>query len=235
MALILSMETSTKVCSVCLSNNNTIVAQKQLFEANSHATHLTVLIQELFKDLHNITLQDIDAIAVSSGPGSYTGLRIGVSVAKGISYALSKPLIAITSLECLVQVVKEHPELRGKTDKEVLYCPMIDARRMEVYTALFDASLQMKEEISAQIIDANSYRNLLDKQSIVLFGDGADKCQETIVHPNALFLTGQVPLASNMAILANKKFQNKQFEDLAYFEPFYLKNFVAIVPKNKIF
>ncbi len=235
MALILSMETSTKVCSVCLSNNNTILAKRELFEANSHATHLTVLIQELFKDFPNITLQDIDTIAVSSGPGSYTGLRIGVSVAKGISYALNKPLIAITSLECLAQAAIGHPALQDKTDTELLFCPMIDARRMEVYTALFDASMQMKEKIRAQIIDSKSYRELLDTQSIVFFGDGADKCRDTIVHPNALFLDGQVPLASNMGGLAYKKYQDKQFEDLAYFEPFYLKDFVAIVSKNKIF
>ncbi len=234
MALILSMETSTRVCSVSLSNDNTIVAQRQLFEANSHATHLTVLIQELFKDLPNITLQDIDAIAVSSGPGSYTGLRIGVSVAKGISYALNKPLIAITSLECLAQAVIGHTELQNTTHA-MLYCPMIDARRMEVYTALFDVSMRMTEKISAQIIDSNSYRDLLDTQTIVFFGDGADKCRDTIIHPNALFLEGQFPLASNMAGLARKKYMNKQFEDLAYFEPFYLKDFVATVPRNKIF
>lgn len=235
MALILSMETSTKVCSVCLSSKNTVVAKKQLLEANSHATHLTLLIQELFKGLPNTTLKDIDAIAVSSGPGSYTGLRIGVSVAKGISYALNKPLIGITSLVCLAQAAIGHPDLKGLGDKEVLFCPMVDARRMEVYTALFDASMRMKEKISAQIIDSNSFRDLLDQQSIVFFGDGADKCRDTIVHPNALFLNGLAPLASNMVSLAYKKYQDKNFEDLAYFEPFYLKDFVATVPKNKIF
>ncbi len=235
MALILSLETSTKVCSVCLSKDDSVVAKKELFEANSHATHLTVFIQDLFEQLPNISLEDIDAIAVSSGPGSYTGLRIGVSVAKGICYALNKPLIAITSLECLVQSVINHPELKGKTDDKVFYCPMIDARRMEVYTVLFNAEMQMTKEITAEIIDEESYQTTLDTNTIVFLGDGAEKCKETIIHTNAIFLDNQVPLAANMAKIANAKFKNKEFEDVAYFEPFYLKDFVATTPKKKFF
>ncbi|SMO83381.1 tRNA threonylcarbamoyladenosine biosynthesis protein TsaB [Saccharicrinis carchari] len=235
MALILSLETSTKVCSVCLSDKQTIVAKKQLFEANSHATHLTLFIQNLFNELPDLSMKDIDAVAVSSGPGSYTGLRIGVSVAKGICYALAKPLIAISSLECLAQAAIAHPDLQNIVDTEMLYCPMIDARRMEVYTALFDSAMNLKEKVSARIIDSSSYLNRLNKHTIVFFGDGSDKCRGTIEHSNAVFIKDLAPLASNMAGLAYKKYQNKQFEDLAYFEPFYLKNFVATVSKNKIF
>ncbi|MGQ1785272.1 MULTISPECIES: tRNA (adenosine(37)-N6)-threonylcarbamoyltransferase complex dimerization subunit type 1 TsaB [unclassified Saccharicrinis] len=234
MAIILSLETSTKVCSVCLSNNHTIVAKKELFEANSHATHLTVFIQDLFNDLPDLSINDIDAVAVSSGPGSYTGLRIGVSVAKGICYALHKPLIAITSLECLAQAVINHSALKGKTSKDTLFCPMIDARRMEVYTALFNADMKLVEKISARIIDEDSYKEILDKHPMVFLGDGAEKCKDTIVHSNALFLDGQSPLASNMVNIAHKKFENSDFEDVAYFEPFYLKDFVATTPKKKV-
>lgn len=235
MALILSLETSTKVCSVCLSKDNTIIAKKELFEANSHATHLTIFIQELFNELEDISIQDIDAVAVSSGPGSYTGLRIGVSVAKGICYALSKPLIAITSLESLAQSVINHPELEGKVDENTLFCPMIDARRMEVYTVLFDASMKMKDKISAEIIEEDSYQDELKESTIVFLGDGAEKCKETIKSSNAIFLDGQAPLARNMVNIAHAKFEQQDFVDVAYFEPFYLKDFVATTPKKKIF
>jgi len=234
MALILSLETSTKVCSVCLSNNDTIIAKKELFEANSHASHLTVFIEDLFKELKDIDLKDIDAVAVSSGPGSYTGLRIGVSVAKGICYAINKPLIAITSLECLAQAALNHPELKEIDLNNVLYCPMIDARRMEVYTALFNSKMELHKSISAEIIDETSFSELLQKHPIVFLGDGAEKCKETITHENAIFLDKLAPLASNMVKIAHEKFNNKAFEDVAYFEPFYLKDFVATTPKKKV-
>ncbi|TLX70927.1 tRNA (adenosine(37)-N6)-threonylcarbamoyltransferase complex dimerization subunit type 1 TsaB [Labilibacter sediminis] len=233
MALILSLETSTKVCSVCLSKDGEVVVKKELYEANSHATHLTVFIQDLFKELNEYTLKDVDAVAVSSGPGSYTGLRIGVSVAKGICYAINKPLIAITSLEALAYDVftsDEHKDLDGDT----LYCPMIDARRMEVYTTLFDQNKNMINEISAEIIDEDSYQDKLAKHKVVFFGDGAEKCKGIIQHSNAMFLDHKAPLASNMVEIAFQKFTKEQFEDVAYFEPFYLKDFVATTPKKKV-
>lgn len=229
MSLILSLETSTKVCSVCLFKDNEIIANKELFEANSHATHLTVFIQDLFADLADYSLSDIDAVAVSSGPGSYTGLRIGVSVAKGICYALKKPLIAITSLEVLAYSVKKDMGL-----KDVLLCPMIDARRMEVYTTFFNANMHMQQCITAEIIDEYSFANELERQLVFFFGDGAAKCEEVINHHNAIFLENRVPLASNMIIPALNKFRESDFEDVAYFEPFYLKDFVATKPKNKV-
>ncbi len=234
MALILSLETSTKVCSVCLSSDNEILARKELFEANSHATHLTVLIQELFNNLSNYNISDIDVVAVSSGPGSYTGLRIGVSVAKGICYALNKPLIAITSLECLAHAAFENPLLVGKIDENTIYCPMIDARRMEVYTALFNSKMERIKDISAEIIDETSFKDRLSNSKIVFLGDGAEKCKDVIQHKNAIFLDNQAPLAANMLQLALNKYQNNQFEDVAYFEPFYLKDFIATTPKKKV-
>ena len=230
MALILSLETSTKVCSVCLSKGEEIIAKKELYEANSHATHLTVFIQELFENLDNYTIKDIDAVAVSSGPGSYTGLRIGVSVAKGICYALNKPLIAITSLEALAHAAFDNDNI----SKETLICPMIDARRMEVYTTLFNADMQMVKKISAKIIDENSFAEELATQPILFLGDGAGKCMDIIQSDNATYLKDKAPLAANMVKTANTKFNNKEFENVAYFEPFYLKDFVATTPKKKV-
>ncbi len=234
MALILSIETSTKVCSICLSKDNQIVEKKELYEANSHATHLTVFIKELFENLSDYQLSDIDAVAVSSGPGSYTGLRIGVSVAKGICYALNKPLIAITSLETLTLSVFNHAEFKNQVRNNTLICPMIDARRMEVYTALFNSQKQLVRKISAEIIDEYSFQEELDKHTIIFLGDGAGKCKEVINHQNAIFIDNMNPLAANMIDVAHNKFNNKQFEDVAYFEPFYLKDFIATTPKKKI-
>ncbi len=230
MALILSIETSTKVCSVCLSENDNIIIKKELFEANSHATHLTVFIQDLFNDIKEYKISDIDAVAVSSGPGSYTGLRIGVSVAKGICYALGKPLIAITSLEALAYAAIDNENLKENT----LICPMIDARRMEVYTTLYNAKFEKVKEISAEIIDENSFAETLIQQPILFLGDGAAKCKDVIKNENAIFIENKAPLASNMIKTAYHKFQDKKFEDVAYFEPFYLKDFVATTPKNKV-
>lgn len=234
MALILSLETSTKVCSVCLSENGKVVAKKELFEANSHATHLTVFIQQLFDELLDYDIQNIDAVAVSCGPGSYTGLRIGVSVAKGICYALNKPLIAISSLEALVYSAFDHSKIKDVVGQDTLFCPMIDARRMEVYTTIFNQSKSMIKDITAEIIDENSFKDLLEKHQIIFLGDGSEKCKDIINHPNAIFLDGQVPLAFNMIYLSHEKFSKSEFEDVAYFEPFYLKDFVAIISKKKV-
>ncbi len=234
MALILSLETSTKVCSVCLSKDTEIIAKKELFEANSHATHLTVFIQELFEENKNYQLQDIDAIAVSSGPGSYTGLRIGVSVAKGICYALAKPLIAISSLEALTYFAINNSDVLKNTEDNAWICPMIDARRMEVYTTFFDRNIKSQAEITAEIIDENSFADILNQRQVIFLGDGSAKCKEVIQHPNAVFINQGVPLASNMISAALVKYNNQQFEDVAYFEPFYLKDFIATTPKKKV-
>ena len=232
MAKILSIETSTGVCSVAYSENGKVVASKELFQVNSHASNLTVLIEELFAQDSTPQMKDIDAVAVSSGPGSYTGLRIGVSTAKGICYAINKPLIAIDSMHILTQPlsIKEW----NSSDLPVVFCPLMDARRMEVYTAIFDTQLNLKEDISAKIVDEETFSKWLECNRVIFFGNGADKCKEVIKHDNAVFIDDCHPLAKNLAPLAENYYNKKQFEDVAYFEPFYLKDFVATTPKKKV-
>lgn len=232
MAKILSIETSTGVCSVAYSENGKVVASKELYEINSHASNLTVLIQELFSSDTTPDIKEIDAVAVSSGPGSYTGLRIGVSAAKGICYALNKPLIAIDSMHILSQPVVEHYQQNGTLTP--VFCPLMDARRMEVYTAIFNQKLEMIEAISAKIVDETTFTNWLNEYKVVFFGNGAEKCKGTIQHSNAEFLEDCHPLAKNLAPLAEQFFNEQKFENVAYFEPFYLKDFVATTPKKKV-
>ncbi|MBN2166995.1 MAG: tRNA (adenosine(37)-N6)-threonylcarbamoyltransferase complex dimerization subunit type 1 TsaB [Marinilabiliaceae bacterium] len=232
MALILSIETSTQVCSVALTNNGNLINNKEIWASFSHATHLTVLIDELFEEV-KYKISDIDAVAVSCGPGSYTGLRIGVSTAKGICYALNCKLLAINSLKILAwTVINQHNDLYESND---LFCPMIDARRMEVYTEIFDKMLNSKIEIQAKIIDNESFAKTMINNKVIFFGNGSEKCKNTITHPNASFIDNIHPLAKNMGQLAYEKYFNEEFEDVAYFEPFYLKDFVATTPKNKVF
>ncbi len=227
MSTILCIETSTQVCSCTLSRNGEILLDKTSFKAQSHATLLGVFVNEImdFVRENNLTL---DAVAVSSGPGSYTGLRIGVSQAKGLVFGLDVPLIPIPTHQIMAHMVKH------KVEKDALLCPMIDARRMEVYATFFDTSLNVVRETSADIVDENSYRDLLDTKKVVFFGNGSDKCKSVITHPNAMFLADVHPLASGMVPLAEKAFRGKKFEDAAYFEPFYLKEFVATIAKPKL-
>jgi tRNA threonylcarbamoyladenosine biosynthesis protein TsaB len=232
MAKILSIETSTGVCSVAYSENGKVVASKELFQINSHASNLTVLIEELFAQDSTPDMKDIDAVAVSSGPGSYTGLRIGVSTAKGICYALNKPVIAIDSMHILTQPLVNQEWESSKLP--TVFCPLMDARRMEVYTAVFDKELNVLEAISAKIVDEETFAGLLKNNKVVFFGNGADKCKEVIKHENAIFVDDCHPLAKNLAPLAEKHFAKEKFEDTAYFEPFYLKDFVATTPKKKV-
>lgn len=228
MSCILHIETSTKVCSVALSEDGQTVFEKADFEGPSHAVSLGVFVDEAlsFADSHAIP---VNAVAVSCGPGSYTGLRIGVSMAKGICYGRDLKLIGIPTLELLcVPVLLYHDEL----PEDALLVPMIDARRMEVYSAVFDRALHTVRPIAADIVDGSTYQEYLDKGLVFFFGDGAAKCQEIIQHPNAHFLSGIQPLARNMAPLAEKAVAQEHFEDVAYFEPFYLKEFVASKPKK---
>lgn len=227
MSVLLSIETATEVCSCALSRNGEIVMNKENDARQSHAASLGVFADEIMqfvrkKDLH------IDAIAVSSGPGSYTGLRIGVSEAKGLAYGLNVPLIAIPTPKIMAAIVKD------RVEKSTLLCPMIDARRMEIYATFFDTSLNTIRKTSADIVDENSYRDLLDKQKVAFFGNGAEKCKSVIQHPHALFIPDIKPRASAMALLAENAFNEQNFVNIAYFEPFYLKEFVATVPKNKL-
>ena len=179
-----------------------------------------------FTDNHAIPF---DAVSVSCGPGSYTGLRIGVSMAKGICFGRDLKLIAVPTLELLcVPVLLRHPDL----EENALLCPMLDARRMEVYAALYDRSLKEVRPVSADVVSADTYKQWLDERPVYFFGNGAAKCMETIHHPNAHLLEGIEPLAKWMQPLAERRFLNEVFEDVAYFVPFYLKDFVAIKPKN---
>ena len=216
---ILNIETSTKACSVALHKNGELIVSREDVTTNfSHSEKLLKFISELFSDA-KLSLSDLDAIAVSMGPGSYTGLRIGVSTAKGLCYGLDIPLISISTLKAMSFGMA----LEIKAD---LYCPMIDARRMEVYSAFFDINNTEVRKIQADIIDENSYKKELEKK-VVFFGDGSEKIKEKIRHKNAMFISDIHPSAKNMGLLSYQKFTESLFEDLAYFEPFYLKDFVA--------
>ena len=237
MAKILNIETSTNVCSVALSENGKLIDYKESQEDKSHSTVLTVFIDEMLKQ-NNIQASQLDAVAVSKGPGSYTGLRIGVSVAKGICYAVDKPLIGVGTLQLMAWGVINSSKLDSLNIddiKKVWFCPMIDARRMEVYSAFFDIDNKQKVKVSADIIDENSYKDLLDNRKIIFFGNGADKCKDIIKDRNAFFIDGAFPSAKDMIALSYQSFLDKNFEDTAYFEPFYLKDFVATISKKNIF
>lgn len=234
MALILNIETSTEICSVCISDGLQILAKKEISDEKSHASKLTVFIQEFFEQL-KIKASDLSAVAVSQGPGSYTGLRIGVSTAKGIAYASGIPLIALDSFKALALKVKTEFEKKNQNIADAYFCPMIDARRMEVYTATYDNEMNMIEEISAKIIDTNSFQNILKSKKMFFFGNGAEKCSEIIKSENAIFLKNISLSAENLVPLANQLYETKNFVDVAYFEPFYLKNFIATTSKKNIF
>jgi len=236
MAFILNIETSTEVCSVSVALNGQLLYKKESTEGLNHSKVLTVFIEELFKE-NNIKPETLDAVAVSKGPGSYTGLRIGVSVAKGLCYGLGIPLISINSLEILGNFAAKNKTSYGfeNDESQILFCPLIDARRMEVYTALYNLKSEEIRPVSAEIIDEHFLANLLENHKILFFGNGAEKCKAIIKHQNALFLGPQTTSAEFMQNIAEEKFGKREFEDVAYFEPFYLKNFVATIPRNKIF
>lgn len=226
---ILYIETSTNVCSIAVSNNGDCIFKLSDDKGLNHASLLSQFIQEAFIFIEKNTLK-LDAVAVSGGPGSYTGLRIGVSTAKGLCYGLDIPLIAIDTLEVLNYGLKAVHLIEENT----LLCPMIDARRMEVYTALYDSStLKTVEEITAKIIDEQSFAEYIEEKTIYFFGNGSDKCQTILTHKNGHFVGGIVPLAENMISLGETKFRNKDFVDVAYYEPFYLKEFQTTIPKLK--
>tara|TARA_B100000482_G_scaffold5636_1_gene4684 strand:- start:19 stop:693 length:675 start_codon:yes stop_codon:yes gene_type:complete len=216
---ILNIETSTKACSIAIHKNGNLIALKECVTENfSHSEKLLVFVEELIGN-SQLKLVDISAIAVSMGPGSYTGLRIGVATAKGLCYGLNIPLISISTLKSMSLGMS----LKIKAD---LFCPMIDARRMEVYSAFFDINNIRKRGIQADILDSNSYKNEL-KEKVIFFGDGSDKAKEVIKNRNAIFIADFHPSANFIGMLSYQKFLNSDFEDLAYFEPFYLKDFVA--------
>ena len=228
MSCILNIETSTNVCSVAVSQDGACIFEKEDHSGPNHAERLGSFVDEAlsFTDNHAIPF---DAVAVSCGPGSYTGLRIGVSMAKGICYGRGLKLLGVPTLEilCVPVLLREMV-----AEENALLCPMLDARRMEVYAALYDRALHEVRETGADIVDEQTYRSHLEHRPVYFFGNGSAKCAEAIAHPNAHFLPDIVPLAKYMGPLAEKAMARGEFQDVAYFEPYYLKEFVASKPKN---
>lgn len=227
--MILHIETSTTVCSVALSGDGHLLFDKVSFEGPSHAALAGQFVEEALHEMKKAGGR-LDAVAVSSGPGSYTGLRIGVSLAKGICFGYGIPLIAVPTLKLLAYTAVQTHRL----DSGALYCSMLDARRMEVYAGIYDAKLDVVRETAAEIITAESFSDYLDKSEVCFFGNGAEKCKGIITSSNAFFIDNIYPLASNMIYLAEEAFAMKHFEDPAYFEPFYLKEFRATIARNKV-
>lgn len=231
MTKIINIESSTGVCSINIAINGKTEIIKESFENNSHSKLLTVFIEKILKEC-SYSINDIDAISVSKGPGSYTGLRIGVSAAKGLAYAADIPLISVDTLKAMAYgFINERKQLNDSD----LFCPMIDARRMEVYTEVFDKELKSVAPLEAKIIDNKSFENLLTGRRVFFFGDGAEKCKKEINHKNALFVSDFNCSAKYMSDLSYRKFLKSEVEDVAYFEPFYLKDFVATIPKKNIY
>ena len=223
MAYILNIETATTNCSVSLSQNGKTILLKEDYNNNySHAERLHMYIDAVLNEA-GITSKDLDAVAVSKGPGSYTGLRIGVSAAKGLCFALDKPLVSVSTLEALAHQV---------TCNDGVIVAMLDARRMEVYSAIFDSKHHQIRETEAQIIDADSFNSYLQEGKVYFIGNGVEKTKTLINHPNAVFIEDKLPSANEMSFLAYNKFKMMDTEDVAYFEPYYLKDFVALKPKS---
>ncbi len=230
MSCILHIETSTKVCSAALSQDGACIFEETDSEGPSHAVKCGVFVDNAlsFANSHAIP---VDAVAVSQGPGSYTGLRIGYSMAKGVAYGYNIPLIALPTLEVMsVPVLLRYDDM----EEDALLIPMIDARRMEVYSAVYNRALKPVRNVQADVVDSDTYNEYLDAHPVYFFGDGADKVQSVILHPNAHFIPDIHPLAKWMFPLAERKMMREEFADVAYSEPFYLKEFVALKPKNPL-
>lgn len=221
MALILSIETSASACSVALHEHGKLLKSLEVTEGQAHAARLAGLINDIFTETRRSKNQ-LGAIAVSSGPGSYTGLRIGISTAKGLCFGLNIPLIAIPTLQSLA-----FEAVKRKSSEDFLLCPMIDAKRMEVYAEVYDVQMNVVRAVEPVLVDSSSFAELLASQKMLFVGDGAKKCKEVIIHPNAVFLDDLHPKAEWIGELAWRKFGKKEFEDLIAFTPFYLKDFVA--------
>ena len=235
MALILSIETGTDVCSVALANDGELMALRESDEGRDHAKKVALFVDELLRET-GVQPSDLDAIAVGKGPGSYTGLRIGVSFAKGMCYALNIPLIAVGSLDALTEVAREDYDA-GILDVEegewgsAYLCPMVDARRMEVYTQVFDNSGCQLSDVVAEVVTEESFASWREKGRIVIFGNGASKCAEIL---SDAIVVSVAPSARGIVRLAEEAFNAEKFEDIAYFEPFYLKEFLVIPSKKKL-
>lgn len=225
MSLILSLETSAKVCSVAIHDDARLIVTSEVHIEQSHASKLAILIDEVIK-LSGAEMKQLSALAISSGPGSYTGLRIGTSTAKGLCYSLDIPLISIESLQLLAF------QMQAYNLQNALLCPMIDARRMEVYCLVADSTLSIVQPTMAKVIDETSFKEHLDKGRVIFFGDGSDKCRDLIGHKNANFVSGVYPKASHLGLLAFEKYRKNKAEELVNFEPHYLKEFMIKQPKT---
>lgn len=225
MAIILNLETATTNCSVSISKGNgTIVLKENNAAGYSHSEQLHLFIEEALKEA-SLSFSDLDAVAISKGPGSYTGLRIGVSAAKGLCFALDLPLISVPTLQSMAHQV---PLRQGE-----LVIPVLDARRMEVYSCVYDANYEGIRETRAEIVDEASFKDHISDNKVYVVGSGAEKCRGVVKHPNFVFDGSVVPSAKDMAPMASKKYESGQFEDVAYFEPYYLKDFVLQQKKKK--
>ena len=223
MTYILNIETATKNCSVSISKEGKTIALNELNDGKySHAEKLHELIGQVVLEA-KIALSHLNAIAVSKGPGSYTGLRIGVSAAKGLCFALDIPLISVNTLQSLALSVSIEKGYK---------IPLLDARRMEVYSQVFSEKNEKTREVYAEIIDANSFMEFLNAEKVYFFGDGAEKCKKIITHKNAIFIDEKFPSAKEMSVISYEKYVKSEFEDIAYFEPFYLKEFLGAIPKK---
>ncbi|MBN1145433.1 MAG: tRNA (adenosine(37)-N6)-threonylcarbamoyltransferase complex dimerization subunit type 1 TsaB [Bacteroidales bacterium] len=234
MACILNIETATRLCSVVLARNGAVIAARETFEEKSHAAKLTVYIEEVLKET-NLSVADLSAVAVGKGPGSYTGLRIGVSVAKGLCYGSGLPLIGLNTLNTMVRHVMTHHAGLVQSlpvQSEIILCPMIDARRMEVFTCLYNVQEEEIQPVQAIVVEHDTFKQYLDNRVMVFFGSGMDKCMEVLSHPHAVFIPDIHPHASSMALLAEENYAGNLFENVAYFEPFYLKDFIATTSKK---
>jgi tRNA threonylcarbamoyladenosine biosynthesis protein TsaB len=234
--LILHIETATDICSVALSEGDRLLSLVESDKERSHAALLSTFIRQAVAEAGK-ELKDLHGLGISKGPGSYTGLRIGVSTAKGLAYALEIPLLASGTLENMANGALTNPlvmELASLHGDKLLLCPLLDARRMEVYAGFYTTKKEIFREVKADIIDAESYRGILESHHLCFFGNGAHKCKESLDHPNAHFIDGINPSAASMIDPVLERYHQKQFEDIAYFEPFYLKDFVATVPKKKL-
>jgi len=230
--MIICLETATNLCSVALCDSAGIVSLRESNESKSHASLLTVYIKEILSD-HGLRVRDLEAVAVSKGPGSYTGLRIGVSVAKGMAYGASIPLIGIETTLSMFWGISGSRNFSLVSDSNLLFCPMLDARRMEVYYAIYDPGGNKVKDISAEIITEETFIKIPESQKIIFFGDGSRKCKEVINRGNALFVDFMIS-AAHMHIPVFQALKDRHFEDVAYFEPLYLKDFITSKPRKNI-
>ena len=234
MCKILHIETATEVCSVSIAEDGKIISSRETFRGRSHASVLSVFIRELLKET-GLLPDNLDAIAVSMGPGSYTGLRIGVSTAKGLCYGSDLPLIAIPTLTSMCYgILEKLKEIEVSAEEKLLLVPMIDARRMEVYTAFYNKDLTEFRKTCAIVVEPDTFNDLLRQYVLIFFGDGSKKLTDTIIHPHANFITDFQASSDHMAKLAYACYLKNDFVDVAYFEPYYLKEFITTAPKKKV-